>query len=340
LKVAVVGAGIAGTSAARRLAENSHRVTVFEQFPAGHTLGSSHGRSRIIRRAYPDPFYTAIMQDGYPLWAELEQASVTRLVSEVGLLYFGRTDSADLARMIDGLSSLAVPHEVLSEAAMGRRFPALAFRPGEIGVFTPEAGYVNADGAVAATRRLAAEGGCEFVELRVGPADLDEFDRVVVCAGPWVTDWWSAAPVRVTLQTVAYIRGDLDGPVWIEESADFLYGFPSGGEGSFKVGVHSHGPPADPNNPARTPNPRHLELITAVARDRLGIVEPEVTEVVVCLYTNSPDENFLIHRPDSRTMIVSACSGHGFKFGPWIGKLIADVIDGKEDMQRYRVFLK
>jgi len=340
MNVAVVGAGIAGCSVARRLAERGHEVTLFDQFPEGHTRGSSHGRSRIVRRAYPDPFYTAIMQEGYPMWAELERASGEQLVSEVGLLYFGPKGSKDLPLMIEGLASLGVPHEVLSASEISARFPVFRMQPGEYGVFTPEAGYVHADRAVAATRRLAVAAGCRMEAKRVGADDLKGFERVIVCAGAWVKDWWPEAPVRVTLQTVCYVKGDLEGPVWIEDGPHLLYGFPSGGEGSFKAGVHTHGPEFDPRKPERPVGVRHVGLVADLARRRFGIKNPVILEQVACLYTNAPNDDFLIHRADERTLVVSACSGHGFKFGPWIGKLIADVVEGSEDLARYSVFVK
>jgi sarcosine oxidase len=338
LKVAVVGAGIHGASVARNLSERGHALTIFDQYPAGHRMGSSHGRSRIVRKAYPDSFYTAIMAEAYPLWRELEQSSGCELLREVGLLYFGHRDSENLKEMLKGLNALKVPNEVLSPKESAQRFSELSLQEGEIGVFTPEAGWVDADAAVAQTLRLAASAGCEFVQKRVSPSDLTEFDRVAVCPGAWVGEWMPEAPVKVTLQTVAYLRGTHRGPVWIEDGPDFLYGFPSDGV-QFKVAAHRQGPELSPNEDDRIAREEDLRLIEDVARRRFGIDSPVVQETVGCLYTNTPSEDFLFRQSNEKTFVISACSGHGFKFGPWIGRVVADLVEGRRTLDQFLRFV-
>jgi glycine/D-amino acid oxidase-like deaminating enzyme len=338
MRLAVVGAGIHGASTARNLAERGHSVVLFDQFAPGHDRGSSHGRSRIVRRAYPDPFYTAIMKEGYGLWSELERASGRQLLHEVGLIYFGSEDSPVIASMAKGLGDLLVPHELLDAKGVRRVFPAYAIGAGEVGVYTPEAGWVDASAAVSATLDLARVAGCEFRQERVSLTDLEEFERVAVCPGAWVRDWWPPAPVKVTLQTVVYLRGDHGGPVWIEDGSDLMYGFPSD-DTSFKVAAHRHGPDWDPASDSRTGCEQDIELARDLARRRFGIERPEVLETQGCLYTNTPTEDFLFKRLDERTVLVSACSGHGFKFGPWIGRTLADIVEGRtvQDFPRFAV---
>src|SRR6185503_18757671 len=144
MKVGVVGAGIMGASAARFLAKRGHEVVLIEQFELGHAMGSSHGRSRIVRKAYPDPFYTEIMQEGYPMWAELQSESGREVLHECGLMYFGPADAQNVRTMIAGLKSLSVPFQVLDPRDAQRVFPALSLDDGEVGVYTPEAGWVQA----------------------------------------------------------------------------------------------------------------------------------------------------------------------------------------------------
>ncbi len=337
MNVAVVGAGIHGVSTARVLAGRGHTVSLFEQFRPGHNRGSSHGRSRIVRRAYADPFYTACMAEAYPLWHDLEQACGRRLLHEVGLFYFGREDSADLRSTLEGLSDLRVPHVVVGPNDATKIFPDLRFGDGEFGIFTPQAGWVEADKAVAETLRLARGAGCEVISRRVGPDDLAAFDRVAVCPGPWVRDWWPDAPVRVSLQTVSYMKGDHQGPVWIEDGPNLLYGFPSNRH-SFKVGVHRQGPEVDPGSADRDPRPEDVELARGLARRRFGIENAEVVETQACLYTNTPSEDFLLKRLDDRTFLASACSGHGFKFGPWMGNVMADLVEGRRELGEFSRF--
>lgn len=348
MRVAVVGAGIHGASTARALAERGHSVVLFDQFEPGHDRGSSHGRSRIVRRAYPDRFYTGIMQEAYPLWAELERASGRGLLHEVGLLYFGPADSPALVSVESGLAELAVPYESLNSRSIGRVFPALDLGPGEVGIFTPEAGWVDASAAVAATLDLAVAAGCVIEKVRIEPGATsrirdpqsqirnrpEPFDRAVICPGAWVRDWWPDAPVRVSLQTVVYMNGTHGGPVWIEDGPNLMYGFPSDGR-SFKVAAHRQGPEWDPGRPDRDHDGDDLELARDLARRRFGIGDPEIMETQGCLYTNTPSEDFLFKRLDERTVLVSACSGHGFKFGPWIGRTLADIVEGRRQIEDF-----
>src|SRR5687768_17433772 len=131
MNVGVVGAGIMGASAARFLSKRGHSVTLIEQFELGHAMGSSHGRSRIVRKAYPDPFYTEIMQEGYPMWAELQEDSGREVLHECGLMYFGPANARNVRTMLEGLASLSVQFEVLDPIQVKRVFPALQLEENE-----------------------------------------------------------------------------------------------------------------------------------------------------------------------------------------------------------------
>lgn len=322
-----------GASAAMALAGRGHDVTLFERFPLRHARGSSHGRSRIIRKAYQDPFYTAIMDEAYGLWHELERFSRERMVFERGLLYFGAFESDSLRDVINGLEQVGVSHEVLDHDQVRGVFPELRLNEGEIGIFTPEAGWVHAERAIQTCHeRLLGLGGTirdkcgvEIEHLRSG------FDRYVLCPGPWITEF-VRVPVVVTLQTIGYVhrRGGLDGPVWIEDSEEFLYGFPSEPcEDSFKIGVHELGPEITPDDPDRNPSVGQMAAIKGIAARRFGLSEPKV-EFSACLYTTTANEDFLLGRHGDTGFFASACSGHGFKFGLWIGRMLADFVEEKD----------
>jgi glycine/D-amino acid oxidase-like deaminating enzyme len=335
MRVAVVGAGIVGASAARALARRGHTVTVFEQFEEGHAKGSSHGASRIVRRAYSDPFYTSVMLEAYPLWAELERDTRTTLVDEVGLLYVGKKDAPTMRSLVEGLSSLGVRHELREARSPVAGGPEIF--GDEIGVLTPEAGYVRADRALAATLSDAKAHDAVVVRERVEdlPALRARHDVVLLCAGGWIGRFVSL-PATVTVQTFAHLAGQSwKGPVWIEDGPMFLYGFPAIDGHPPKIGVHAPGPAIDADDTERRGTPAHQNEILWVAQRRFGIDRPFVTDVGRCLYTTLPGEDFRIGRVSDGVFYASACSGHGFKTGPWVGRVLADLAEGRDPLASF-----
>lgn len=333
--VAVVGAGIVGASAARTLARRGHAVTVYEQFEEGHARGSSHGASRIVRRAYADPFYTAVMLEAYPLWAELERDTRTSLVDEVGLLYVGKRDAESMRSLVSGLTELGVSHRVHEAATQVPGAPAIF--TDEIGVLTPGAGYVRADLALAATLADARAHGATVVRSRV--EDLDSLarghDAVLVCAGGWVRRFVEL-PAAVTVQTFGHLATvRWKGPVWIEDGPLFLYGFPAIDAHPPKVGIHAPGPAIDPDHGERRGHEEHAREIRSLAQRRFGVERPVVEDVRTCLYTTLPGEDFRIGRVQDGVFYASACSGHGFKTGPWVGRVLADLIEGRDPLSAF-----
>lgn len=336
MRVAVIGAGIAGSSAARYLAKRGHQTVLFEQFKLAHRQGSSHGASRIIRKAYPDPFFTAIMAEAYPLWEDIENECSTRLRHEVGLLYFGSKNAPNMVEMEEGLRSLDIPYQIYSPGD----FPAIKMQSGEIGLFTPEAGWVNATEAVKASLSLAAQDGTETRHEKV--TDLEriqkDFDAVVIAAGSWTTDFVDT-DVSVSVQTIAYLEGiHHEGPVWIEDGPN-VYGFPTEPQGQgIKVALHEVGPKLINRQDDRVP--LIPPQVTAFAQNRLGIESPVFSRAETCLYTNTPNEDFRWGKLSDNTFWVTACSGHGFKFGPWIGRKMADFVEAKDKPESYPRFVQ
>lgn len=334
MKVAVVGCGLMGLCTSRELAVRGHDVTAFEQFELFHALGSSHGESRIVRKAYPDAFYTEILLDGYPMWRDLQKESAKRFLYEVGLIYFGRRDDPIIADQIAALTKLGVPFGLKAPGESVFRFDE-----DEVGVFTPEAGWVHAPTVLATCRTTAEKHGANFVQRRIESlSELSSFDRVVVTAGAWVR-MFADVPVSVRQATFAYVEGRLDGPVYIESHDGQVYGFPSEpGKESYKVGCHDLLREIDPDAPRGGPDPAAVEVIRDFIERRLGEKDPTFIEAQTCLYTKTPDEDFRIGKINARTVVASPCSGHGFKFGPWIGRLLADVCEDKADLGRWPRF--
>ncbi len=333
MRVAVVGAGIMGASTALALTDRGHEVTIFEQYPLPHAQGSSHGASRIVRRAYPDAFYTEIMLDAYPRWEVLDERLGGRVLFETGLLYVGAESSPDVQSMRQGLVDLDVEHVVFPHDQITEVYPALIAQPGEVGIFTPGAGWVAAERAVVGSIQLAQEYGATLiVEFVPDPVRLIEnFDAVCICAGGWAKELFNL-PLAVTLQTFAYL--DLPpqghGPVWIEDGPHGIYGFPpEPGTNRVKYGVHSPGDEIDPRSAERPFSDEKLELLKDFATRRWGISDP-IPEPQSCLYSSTSNIDFLFGEAVSGVFWASPCSGHGFKFGPWVGALMADFVEQRQ----------
>ncbi len=340
MKVGIIGGGIMGSCSALELARRGYDATVFEQFELGHEMGSAGGRSRIIRQAYTDPFFTSILIDGYPRWQVLEKEIGDQFVHECGLLYYGKETASDLRMCREGLESLAVPHEVLRPSEVQERWDKPQLKEQEVGLFTPQAGWVQTQKAMSGVQELARQNGAQFVQRRIDSlAELDEFDRVIVAAGPWVSQFTDRFKPTTTLQTFAHVRGEYRGPVWIESGPHFLYGFPNEpGSDSFKIGVHFPGRRVNPEVADRKPDTWAIEIIADAARRRMDVPSAHITEAAACLYTKEDSEDFRIYWENKRTLVASPCSGHGFKFGPWIGHFLADVLEGRESLDNWPRF--
>lgn len=267
------------------------------------------------------------------MWAELEALSGVDLVDECGLLYFGSEESPRVVSMVAALASLGVPHRVLSTRDVGEVFPRLRLRAGEVGVFTPEAGVVQAEKALRATHALAVGGGVEFIQRRADPMALGaEFDAVVLAAGAWVPDTAPTKPA-VTVQTFGYAQLDLTGPVWINDDT-LGYGFPADEWGA-KIGFHQAGPEIHPDD-TRPAADDQLAAIRELVAARFGVEDCPIVGVETCLYTSYPDEMFRMGWVGDNVLWVSACSGHGFKLGPWVGRTLAGIVEGAGIPEAFR----
>jgi sarcosine oxidase len=331
----VVGAGIMGSATARALARAGRDVVVLERFRPGHTRGSSHGRSRIFRFSYGERRYVRMAMEALPLWRELED--------EAGEEILRTTGGMDLGAKVDehaaALAAEGAPFEVLNAREAGRRFPVVAFPPGEA-LFQPDAGIALADRALEAFQRTARKAGAEVEHER--PARSLTIDRgrvtvdtdqetyeasvAVVTAGSWVRELVTPlgidVQVRPSRETVAYFPLDewAAMPSLVEWSEPAGYALRGPGQG-IKAGEHGTGPDADPNEEA-TPRPEAVDRIAAWVRRRFPDVDPEPHLAETCLYTNTPDESFILER-HGPVVVGSPCSGHGFKFAPWIGRHLA-----------------
>jgi sarcosine oxidase len=320
--VAVVGAGIMGSATAYALARDGRDVVLYEQFEVGHRHGSSHGRSRIVRLAYPEVEFVELAKEAFAGWRELEREADVELLELNGLLELVE-DLAQGSR--DALEAAGAEYELLSSDEARARWP-VGVPDGWTALFQPEAGIVRADLAWRAFL------DCARVDVQEGTRidSLDDVDAevVVVTAGPWVSRFFPDLPVHTTRETVAYFRRDgepLPSVVQLDPVTrghamyslhDPVYGL--------KAGAHHAGArvgPDEEGGPDAALVERTAEWVTRAYPD----VDPEPVAAQTCMYTTTPDEHFILERR-GRVVIGSACSGHGFKFAPAIGRRLARMV--------------
>ncbi|MFG2957483.1 N-methyl-L-tryptophan oxidase [Streptomyces sp. NPDC048291] len=340
--VVVVGLGVHGSAALRQLAERGLDTLGLEQFALGHDLGSSHGATRMIRRAYPHPDWDGLVDTAYRAWAELEEASKTRLIEVTGGLYAAPQDRPDPLR---GPGC----REVGPEEA-GRIFPGLRLPEGFTAVHDPAAGIIDARETLRAQLALAERAGARIADRTPVIGWSPEADgvvvrtaagevharRLVLCAGPWTAHQLPALKPHLTVTRIvnAYFAAEPAGPLGrgglgsfsVDLPEGLLYGFPAAGGRGLKAGLDA-GPVWDPEAARPAASEAELALLAgAVARVLPGA--GPVTESLTCLYTMTADRRFLVGEVPGvpQALVASACSGHGFKFGPAIGAALADLV--------------
>jgi sarcosine oxidase len=318
MKVAVVGAGVMGCAAAWALRERGAEVTVHEQFELDTTRGSSHGRSRIFRIAYPEAYWIRFAQEAYAGWRDLERASGEEILGLYGLVELASDAALTSARALDECGVGYLQLDADEVRALGAALP-----DGWTALRTDDAGIVFADRARHAFLEVA--GADVRTGSRVESLDELDADAVVVTAGAWVKRLIPDVPVHVTRETLAYFRREGPPPPSIVD-----LNARTGGHGIFslydpvhglKAGAHHAGSEADPDSDG-APDDAIVARISAWVRERFPDVDPEPVEVDTCLYTTTADETFVLDRRGD-VVVGSACSGHGFKFAPAVGRRLA-----------------
>ncbi len=357
--IAVVGAGLMGAATAWQLARRGHEVTLIEAYDIGHRQGSSHGSSRIFRRAYNDPFYVHLTGQAHEQWWELEDDGSTPLLRTTGGLDMG--EERDPKAIAELLAAAGVPHELLGPEAAAERWPYIRVT-GPV-LYHPDAGVVDADETVAVCVRRAIEHGAEaFIGTRVTGIDVlagekvllrtddDQeivADTVVIAAGAWLPELELPVPLpplRVTQQQVFHFRqrdASVRWPTLVWDETLHLYGLPSGSDGgplpAVKVAEHDRGTPTTARTRDGVVDPSSRTRVSGFVRDRLPGLEPDPVAEATCLYTTTPDEDFVLDR-HGPFVIVSPCSGHGAKFAPLMGAMAADLATGRaEPHPRFRL---
>lgn len=348
--VIVLGLGGMGSSALYHLAQRGERVLGLEQFEPAHSLGSSHGQSRIIRQAYfEDPAYVPLLLRAYENWAAVERQSGKQLLTKTGGLLVGQPSSAVIKGATQSAQEWQLAHELLSAAEIRQRFPAFAPRPEEVGLFEPEAGALNPEESILTHLELAVRAGAE---VRFGKPVLEwqalsgggvlvktpegEFtaERLVITAGAWLGKLAPeiSLPLQVERNVMHWfepLAPAADLPVYIVERPDvpLFYGFPDLGGHGPKAALHHSHVLTTPTAIDRTVAPGEGEELQRIVADWMPGVIGSIKRSAACMYTNTPDEHFVIgrHPLHEQVVIAGGFSGHGFKFVSVVGEILADL---------------
>jgi sarcosine oxidase len=363
----VVGAGVHGLATAWQLARRGvPRVALVERFRLHHDRGSSHGAARITRTTYSDERYVRLVRVAHEEeWPRLERDGAERLIHRCDGVFFGPPEG-ELERWAAAVEAAGAPGvERLAPAEARRRFPAFTFHDSRFVLHDRTGGVVAAaDTLRVLDRRCRVEGVHVLEETRVlglDPAsdpvrvatDRGELlaERVVVTAGAWVGALLPALAARTSVarQHVGYFRLGLPAgrmepsafPVWVHlgpPAAGAHYGLPAFGEPGVKAARHGvAGTPDDPED-RPGPDPDAIEQVRRFLAGQLAVPVLGTLRAETCLYTNTPDEHFVLGQMPGQPRLVvgSACSGHGFKFGPLVGRILAELaIEGRTTVAEF-----
>jgi len=364
--VAVVGLGATGSAALMTLARRGIRAVGIERFTPGHDRGSSHGETRMIRLGYFEhPSYVPLLRRTYQLWRELEAAAGRTFMHTTGIVEIGPPAGELVAGTLAASRLHNLPHEVLDAAALMQRFPAFRVPEDTIGVFQPDGGYLDVEPSLAAMIALAQSAGAQVKSGETvrsvkphGQGVRIETDRgtidagsAIVSAGAWLTKLLPDLPatLRVTRQVQAWFEPDEPQLFAPERLPVFLlqyrqgvhYGCPLAGGSGLKIARHHHAnETVDPDTVNRDVSATDEALIREAIAEHIPSANGRMLAAKTCLYTVTADHDFIIDRlPGAANVIVaSPCSGHGFKFAPVLGEVLADLaIDGRtpHDISRF-----
>ncbi|MET0748501.1 MAG: N-methyl-L-tryptophan oxidase [Rhizobium sp.] len=356
--VAVIGLGAMGSAALSQLAARGLKAIGIDAYFPAHTLGSSHGDSRLIRLGYfEDPSYVPLLQRAYANWRSLEHRLRSDILTITGVLQIGAPDSTIVTGTRASCALHDLAYEELDRAAMKARFPVFSLDADEIALLDPQGGYLRPEAAVMGYLKLAAEDGAilHFGErvTAIAPDDAGvtvtsatgqyRVGKVIVATGSWIAELVPhlkphAVPIR---QVVAWYQ-PRDGfvtqpqrmPAFIRDEGNdgSYFGFPVIGVDGVKIGRHAHfREPIDPNQPNPPVNDADTALLDAFIAKRLPPANGLRVNAITCRYTMLPSEDFLIDLlpGNPRIVVASPCSGHGFKFTSVVGEILADLaIDG------------
>jgi sarcosine oxidase len=355
----VVGLGAHGSAAAAALARRGQRVLGLERFRRGEGRGSSGGWTRMIRLShFEHPWLVPLAAASWDGWRALELETGLAILTETGGLYGGPADSAIVTGATRGAVAHGLAHEVLDAGEIHARWPILEPAADIVGVLEAKAGALRADRANAGHLAVAERAGAELrhgarvvawrpaagggFEVETADGNVVGAEHLVLTPGPWIGELVPdlRLPLVVEREVPMWFRPTVDPagvgadrlPIWVlRDGETTFYGIPHDPELGLKVSIHHWGTYVEPDRVDRAVNDADVERVRAFLRRRMPAADGPLVHAEVCLYTNSPDETFVVDRHPAAPGVAfaSACSGHGFKFAPVIGEILADlVLDG------------
>jgi sarcosine oxidase len=354
--VIVAGLGGMGSAAAMQLAARGQKVLGLEKYGPAHDRGASHGGSRVTRQSYFEgPEYVPLLLRAYDLFDQLAVDSGRDVITLTGGVMIGRPESRTVAGSRASAEQWGLEHEMLDATELRRRFPTLAPKPDEIALFEAKAGFVRPEATVAANLQLATEHGADLhfqepmrsweptgdgVRVSTGRGSYTA-GRLVITPGPWAPELLADLGVdfRIERQVQFWFqpRGGVQPfrpdrhPIYIWEDVEGgqIYGFPAidGPEGGAKIAFFRRGRETTPDTLDTEVHEGEIAEMVDYCGQRLPDLPGLFLRGEPCMYSNTPDEHFVIARHPAHEAVVVACgfSGHGFKFVPVVGEILADL---------------
>ncbi|WP_305783187.1 N-methyl-L-tryptophan oxidase [Symbioplanes lichenis] len=348
--VIVAGLGGMGSATASHLASRGLRVLGLEKFGPAHDRGASHGGSRITRQSYFEGAdYVPLLLRAYELWERLAHDSGRDVIRLTGGVMAGRPESRTVSGSLASARQWGLEHEMLDAAELRRRFPEMDPEPDEVALFEAKAGYVRPEETVLAHLDLAGRAGADlrFHEpmtrweqtsgggVRVDtPAGSYTAGRLVITPGPWAPQLLADLGVAFTIERqVQYWFRPAGGDfaslpiyIWENTAGSQVYGFPDAGDGA-KIAFFRRGQVTTPETIDREVHDDEVAAMAARARQHFPQLPGTFLRAKTCLYSNTPDEHFVVAPHPAHDAVTVACgfSGHGFKFVPVIGEIVADL---------------
>lgn len=355
--VVVVGLGGMGSAVAAELAARGLRVLGLERFGPAHDAGSSHGGSRMIRQAYfEDPSYVPLLLASYEGWRRVERDTGQPLLTLTGGLMMGAERSRTVAGSLRTARQWGLEHELLDAAALRRRFPTFTPGPHVVGLYEPQAGFVHPERSVGAHLALAERADAQLaffepvtswqasassVQVHTARASYSA-GHLVLCPGAWAPELIEDLGVPLKVERYAQFWLDPVGGVtpylpdrhpvfvWELEDGRQVYGFPAldGPGGGCKTAFFRGGALCTPATIDRRVYEYEVEAVRDSLRSRLPTLAGPMLRAVTCMYTCTPDHHFVVGRHPDHPQVTVACgfSGHGFKFVPVVGEIVADLV--------------